>query len=127
MAITKISNQYGSYRQSKGSRRFGYAPGRVKTARGSKAAKKTSVCVENINITITGPALVIIVVRSFLFGVGYKKLPANLFNIKWRKTGRDAWIRKAPIYIIEIPVSYTHLRAHETPEHLVCRLLLEKK
>ena len=24
-------------------------------------------------------------------------------------------------------VSYTHLRAHETPEHLVCRLLLDKK
>src|SRR5678815_2884135 len=23
-----------------------------------------------------------------------------------------------------VPVSYTHLRAHETPEHLVCRLLL---
>src|SRR5678816_3810988 len=28
---------------------------------------------------------------------------------------------------IFMPVSYTHLRAHETPEHLVCRLLLEKK
>ena len=26
-----------------------------------------------------------------------------------------------------LPVSYTHLRAHETPEHLVCRLLIEKK
>eukprot|EP00658_Telonema_sp_P-2_P067403 TRINITY_DN56310_c0_g2_i2.p1 TRINITY_DN56310_c0_g2~~TRINITY_DN56310_c0_g2_i2.p1 ORF type:complete len:233 (+),score=55.38 TRINITY_DN56310_c0_g2_i2:124-822(+) len=26
-----------------------------------------------------------------------------------------------------VAVSYTHLRAHETPEHLVCRLLLEKK
>ena len=25
------------------------------------------------------------------------------------------------------PVSYTHLRAHETPEHLVCRPMLEKK
>src|SRR5678816_3600924 len=25
------------------------------------------------------------------------------------------------------PGLYTHLRAHETPEHLVCRLLLEKK
>ena len=25
------------------------------------------------------------------------------------------------------PVSYTHLRAHETTLHLVCRLLLEKK
>eukprot|EP00658_Telonema_sp_P-2_P080988 TRINITY_DN8174_c0_g1_i6.p1 TRINITY_DN8174_c0_g1~~TRINITY_DN8174_c0_g1_i6.p1 ORF type:complete len:100 (+),score=26.14 TRINITY_DN8174_c0_g1_i6:97-396(+) len=29
--------------------------------------------------------------------------------------------------ITRVPVSYTHLRAHETPEHLVCRLLLEKK
>src|SRR5678815_2622842 len=28
---------------------------------------------------------------------------------------------------IDTSVSYTHLRAHETPEHLVCRLLLEKK
>eukprot|EP00658_Telonema_sp_P-2_P042922 TRINITY_DN30886_c0_g1_i1.p1 TRINITY_DN30886_c0_g1~~TRINITY_DN30886_c0_g1_i1.p1 ORF type:complete len:121 (-),score=22.98 TRINITY_DN30886_c0_g1_i1:70-432(-) len=28
---------------------------------------------------------------------------------------------------LAISVSYTHLRAHETPEHLVCRLLLEKK
>src|SRR5678815_1144842 len=26
-----------------------------------------------------------------------------------------------------VAVSYTHLRAHETPEQLVCRLLLEKK
>ena len=27
---------------------------------------------------------------------------------------------------LPIAVSYTHLRAHETPEHIVCRLLLEK-
>ena len=27
----------------------------------------------------------------------------------------------------EGPVSYTHLRAHETGRNLVCRLLLEKK
>ena len=26
-----------------------------------------------------------------------------------------------------IPVSYTHLRAHETPAHLVCSLMHEKK
>src|SRR5678815_5858036 len=26
-------------------------------------------------------------------------------------------------YRRDAPVSYTHLRAHETPEHLVCRLL----
>src|SRR5678815_4322100 len=30
-----------------------------------------------------------------------------------------AWHIRAP----RRPVSYTHLRAHETPEHLVCRLL----
>ena len=29
--------------------------------------------------------------------------------------------------IVSITVSYTHLRAHETLRHLVCRLLLEKK
>ena len=28
---------------------------------------------------------------------------------------------------IVAPVSYTHLRAHETDSYLVCRLLLEKK
>src|SRR5665647_669305 len=28
---------------------------------------------------------------------------------------------------LAIPVSYTHLRAHETDSYLVCRLLLEKK
>ena len=27
---------------------------------------------------------------------------------------------------LPVPVSYTHLRAHETSLHLVCRLLLEK-
>eukprot|EP00658_Telonema_sp_P-2_P017301 TRINITY_DN16703_c0_g1_i1.p2 TRINITY_DN16703_c0_g1~~TRINITY_DN16703_c0_g1_i1.p2 ORF type:complete len:108 (-),score=36.63 TRINITY_DN16703_c0_g1_i1:57-380(-) len=31
------------------------------------------------------------------------------------------------IVLEHMAVSYTHLRAHETPEHLVCRLLLEKK
>src|SRR5678815_5982398 len=28
-----------------------------------------------------------------------------------------------PLNFDPLPVSYTHLRAHETPEHLVCRLL----
>src|SRR5674476_1534288 len=29
--------------------------------------------------------------------------------------------------LTRLPVSYTHLRAHETGRNLVCRLLLEKK
>src|SRR5674536_266300 len=37
------------------------------------------------------------------------------------------WILKFPWHCRVSTVSYTHLRAHETPEHLVCRLLLEKK
>src|SRR5678816_3657369 len=40
----------------------------------------------------------------------------------------NAWADGELIRILfTYPVSYTHLRAHETPEHLVCRLLLEKK
>ena len=44
-------------------------------------------------------------------------------NAKSAETGRDiGQITEETIG----SVSYTHLRAHETPEHLVCRLLLEK-
>src|SRR5665647_585238 len=34
---------------------------------------------------------------------------------------------RAAIEVARLPVSYTHLRAHETDSYLVCRLLLEKK
>src|SRR5674536_2540 len=40
-----------------------------------------------------------------------------------RQTLRD-WVHR---YNATGLVSYTHLRAHETPEHLVCRLLLDTK
>src|SRR5665647_3843254 len=38
-------------------------------------------------------------------------------------------LRQAPWFVLfqHCPVSYTHLRAHETDSYLVCRLLLEKK
>src|SRR5678816_3662830 len=42
-----------------------------------------------------------------------------------RRFGGDPSIINQRITLDGIPVSYTHLRAHETPEHLVCRLLLE--
>src|SRR5678815_4621315 len=35
---------------------------------------------------------------------------------RYSRMGEDLGLTKEP-------VSYTHLRAHETPEHLVCRLL----
>ena len=39
----------------------------------------------------------------------------------------DAARRRPAMRIQPTPVSYTHLRAHETVLDLVCRLLLEKK
>ena len=42
----------------------------------------------------------------------------TLSRLLWVNTGLD---------VLYIPVSYTHLRAHETVLDLVCRLLLEKK
>ena len=39
----------------------------------------------------------------------------------------DSAIKNIPGVYYYSPVSYTHLRAHETGRNLVCRLLLEKK
>ena len=57
----------------------------------------------------------------------------GLLTIYWKQL-RDfdafeliGWRITASAVIMAVAVSYTHLRAHETPEHLVCRLLLEKK
>ena len=45
-----------------------------------------------------------------------------------RMDGWSHWLDAERIVVnVHIPVSYTHLRAHETVLDLVCRLLLEKK
>ena len=54
--------------------------------------------------------------RDNVFGVGNTIDPAIAYR---QFRGRDPGIAA--------PVSYTHLRAHETVLDLVCRLLLEKK
>ena len=48
---------------------------------------------------------------------------------RWKSGGPDVRCRGNTWFIpyATIPVSYTHLRAHETPEQIVCRLLLEKQ
>src|SRR5678809_1119772 len=53
---------------------------------------------------------------------GARKLLATLHKARKDNFGRlnDLWINA-----LLIPVSYTHLRAHETGRNLVCRLLLE--
>ena len=42
-------------------------------------------------------------------------------------TRLDVEIKERTFFANPVPVSYTHLRAHETRHDLVCRLLLEKK
>ena len=37
------------------------------------------------------------------------------------------YLRATGRMLLHVPVSYTHLRAHETVLDIVCRLLLEKK
>src|SRR5665648_1229480 len=47
--------------------------------------------------------------------------------IKGETFSRELWLAISVIITLFYPVSYTHLRAHETRHDLVCRLLLEKK
>src|SRR5450756_1291013 len=47
--------------------------------------------------------------------------------IQRRNAYEDLWRAALNDGITSGPVSYTHLRAHETRHDLVCRLLLEKK
>src|SRR5450759_2668496 len=52
----------------------------------------------------------------------YKTVHLNIDSyVRTKPEGSD------PNRQTSVPVSYTHLRAHETRHDLVCRLLLEKK
>src|SRR5680860_1877251 len=54
----------------------------------------------------------------------YKAQPVNRGNEPTTPLLCDGYCR---LGLDQEPVSYTHLRAHETDSYLVCRLLLEKK
>ena len=69
--------------------------------------------------------------HAFLSWHGYRKEAAKTTKKMAVQCFQDrgSWqslnLAQGALYIIT--VSYTHLRAHETPEHIVCRLLHEKK
>eukprot|EP00658_Telonema_sp_P-2_P057214 TRINITY_DN45665_c0_g1_i1.p1 TRINITY_DN45665_c0_g1~~TRINITY_DN45665_c0_g1_i1.p1 ORF type:complete len:181 (+),score=35.98 TRINITY_DN45665_c0_g1_i1:192-734(+) len=56
-----------------------------------------------------------------------QELQARLVHERERAGSKEAGSSDEAQKLRVQAVSYTHLRAHETPEHLVCRLLLEKK
>src|SRR5678816_4546805 len=85
-------------------------------------------------------AMIILLLNSpgILFQSSVKPLPEISFEkVEFSDAGIVAFVRntgpsnttiaQADVNdrIHPAAVSYTHLRAHETPEHLVCRLLLE--
>src|SRR5660398_289988 len=49
------------------------------------------------------------------------------YGLLERMPGNVSLIKPLGYLDMLMPVSYTHLRAHETKANLVCRLLLEKK
>ena len=61
------------------------------------------------------------VLRVRLYDSGGNKIPIKGAGIEVLEWKLSEWQH------IETPVSYTHLRAHETVLDIVCRLLLEKK
>eukprot|EP00658_Telonema_sp_P-2_P034588 TRINITY_DN25239_c0_g1_i2.p1 TRINITY_DN25239_c0_g1~~TRINITY_DN25239_c0_g1_i2.p1 ORF type:complete len:515 (-),score=58.43 TRINITY_DN25239_c0_g1_i2:71-1615(-) len=70
--------------------------------------------------------LLVVFVRSAL-GI-WSYVAVEISYVRQWKTAEEAVVSELRGIIRYVsPVSYTHLRAHETPEHLVCRLLLEKK
>src|SRR5665647_3834086 len=71
------------------------------------------------------------VMAYYVKGSAYAELGRYPEAIETHKKG----LAIAPVFNVGLgvayakagPVSYTHLRAHETDSYLVCRLLLEKK
>src|SRR5665647_2197166 len=67
----------------------------------------------------------------YMYGPDGKKYIDLISGVSVSNTGHshpkvvEAVRNQAGLYMH--PVSYTHLRAHETDSYLVCRLLLEKK
>src|SRR5678816_1770851 len=60
-----------------------------------------------------------LVIQSSAADAKYKKTVPRGYNAVISQDSRFAIFKIRPSYKA---VSYTHLRAHETPEHLVCRL-----
>ena len=58
----------------------------------------------------------------------FKISTAELISTSDEKVASPTTFNFPPIFVFFLtaipPVSYTHLRAHETPEHLVCRLMV---
>ena len=76
--------------------------------------------------TLRGVSSVSVNTQNHLVSVDYDSSGVTYDRIEHR-LNRLGYEIAADASNIQTPVSYTHLRAHETGRNLVCRLLLEKK
>ena len=74
-------------------------------------------------VSITSKALLIKFLILILIGIFLSYFIPNILGNKIGGFNGDA----CGASVVLVAVSYTHLRAHETSQDLVCRLLLEKK
>src|SRR5665647_1859136 len=92
------------------------------------AAGQCSACCDNPFVRFDA-----LIVPGALTWISVRELQASVCHL----LPASSWLRvlanQCPALIFcpscqyIIPISYTHLRAHETDSYLVCRLLLEKK
>jgi len=106
-------------------------PGKIPIAQMNEVQIFTTY-VRNIGIGAIFMAGIIGIIKSMpimvkSFSLGFKEIFRGKQAGAGHETVRTDRDLKMSTIIAGIPVSYTHLRAHETRHDLVCRLLLEKK
>src|SRR5678815_2258462 len=85
----------------------------------SRHARIPQEAIIGISYAVASAATILALSKSSSEGEHLKDmLVGNLLSVSWT----EVW-QTAVLYAVigAFPVSYTHLRAHETPEHLVCR------
>ena len=90
--------------------------------------EKISTGLDERSARLAGIGLMLLAIFMFSFGDALGKFLVATYSV-----GQLLWLRACAALLVLLPivwrqpVSYTHLRAHETVLDLVCRLLLEKK
>src|SRR5678816_1317991 len=106
------------------------APGTPSAGPGSNPTSFNRTCSCRISSSLNVCALVVITVGSETVNVGlalFSAASAGVVIVDLSESLSELSDMTQPVITTrQKAVSYTHLRAHETPEHLVCRLLLEK-
>src|SRR5678815_2968488 len=92
----------------------------------SKIYKRICLCFQHMKLSCHLQPFLIVLESTFVI-LEFPVHPPNAVWHSWKP--ETITISSRDFYSLfergNTSVSYTHLRAHETPEHLVCRLLLE--